>query len=187
MTEGNGRYYGNYISSLGSALRSGQHGLATVPSMLKQVLAEGYWREFVTERGELVQHQRFVDFVAAPPLKGIGSDVELIRRIVADDLETVDLLDQVLQNPAAVHAGNNVPSRPEGNSKEKALRRLRSSAPELHADVIAGRLSAHAAMVRAGYRPRTFTVRADSAASIADTLRRRLEPNELEELRKLLG
>jgi hypothetical protein len=131
-----------------------------VPALLKRVLAEGSWREFVTQRGERVVHERFADFAGTPPLKGIGTDVALVRRIVADDPEALDLLDRALQNP---HGGdhskaNNVQVAPAGNTRERALRKLRKDAPELHADVLAGRLTAHAAMVQAGFRPRTFTV-----------------------------
>jgi hypothetical protein len=146
------------------------------------------WRDFTTQRRERVHHGRFVDFVTAQPLAGLGADVDLIRRLVADDVEAVDLLDRALQNPPSVHAGNNVPGtrRPGGNAKDKALRRLRKDSPELHADVLAGRLTAHAAAVQAGFRPRTITVRADSPTSIAATLRRQLTPDDLRELARLL-
>jgi hypothetical protein len=41
---------------------------------------------------------------------------------------------------------------PTGNSIAAALRRLRGQRPELHARVLAGELTAHAAMVEAGFR-----------------------------------
>lgn len=177
------------VEDLGGALRSGQHGLSTVPGLLKRVLAEGSWREFTTQRGEHILHDRFVDFITTPPLAGIGADVGLLRRIVADDVEAVDLLDQALQNPTGVHQGpaNRKTSTPGGTTKDAALRKLRKDAPALHADVLAGNLSAHAAMVKAGYRPPTFTVRADSAESVAATLRRRLSDEQLADLARLLA
>lgn len=175
------------VEDLGGALRSGQHGLATVPGLLKRVLAEESWREFTTQRGEHVVHERFVDFVTTPPLAGIGSTVELLRRIVADDTEALDLLDRALQNPVGTNVAlNNMKGHPRGTSKDYALRKLRKDAPELHAEVLAGRLSAHAAMVKAGYRPPTFTVRADSPESVAATLRRRLDAGTIEAVRRLL-
>lgn len=178
------------VEDLGGALRSGQHGLAVVPGLLKRVLAEESWREFTTQRGEHVRHERFIDFVTTPPLAGIGATVELLKRLVKDDAEAVDLLDQALQNPPSTHAAvSNIhgTERPSGTTKDRALRKLRKDAPELHAEVLAGRLSAHAAMVKAGYRPRTFTVRADSPESVAATLRRQLDPAQLAELARLLS
>lgn len=179
---------GGVVESLGSALRDGEHGLHTVPWLLKRALAEGSWREFVTQRGERVEHEHFAEFVTTPPLKGIGSSVDLVRRIVADDKEALDLLDQALQNP---HGGdqsknNNIQVAPQGTSAARALRKLRKDAPELHSDVLAGHLSAHAAMVKAGFRPKTFTVRGDRPDSIARALRKNLTREQLADLRKLL-
>lgn len=73
-------------------------------------------------------------------------------------------------------------ARPRGTSKDYALRRLRKDAPELHAGVLAGNLSAHAAMVQAGLRPKTFTVRAESADTVVAALRRQLPPDVLAEV-----
>ncbi|MEV0843596.1 hypothetical protein AB0I55_29135 [Actinocatenispora sera] len=179
------------MDALASSLRRGDNALESVPALLKRILHDGMWREFVTQRGELVKHQRFVDFVITPPLKGVGADVRLVRRIVADDAEALDLLDQALKGiqGSRTDLHNNVTkvSQPEGNSREKALRRLRKDAPELHADVLAGRMSAHAAMIEAGFRPRTFSVRADDADAVARSLRKHMSAEDLARLAKLLG
>lgn len=188
------RHNAHLVESLGSALRDGEHGLNTVPALILRVLEEESWREFVTKRGEHVEHERFADFVCTPPLKGLGADPVLVRRIVKDDPKALDLLDQALQNPAHVHIGhsdvdniNISEGRPDGTSAAQALRRLRNDAPELHEQVIAGALSAHAAMVQAGFRPKTFTVRADRPESIARSLRKHLTPEQIDELRSLLN
>ncbi|MER7280466.1 hypothetical protein ABT369_39115 [Dactylosporangium sp. NPDC000244] len=182
----------NLVEALGSALREGDHSLGTVPGLVKRVLIEESWREFVTQRGDHVRHERFADFVVAQPLRGIGASVDLVRRIVADDVEAVDLLDRALQQR---HGGDRSkgdvitladPNR-RGTSKDYALRKLRKDAPELHAQVIAGRLSAHAAMVRAGFRPKTFTVRAESAEDVVATLRRRLPLEMLTKVVEILA
>jgi hypothetical protein len=179
------------VEALGSALRRGGNALEDVPDLLKRVLEEKSWREFVTPRGELVQHARFVDFVTTPPTQGIGASVDLVRRIVGSDAKALDLLDQALQNPAHVHQsqpdGNNVPVRPEGNTQAKALRRLRKDAPSLHSEVLAGRLSAHAAMVQAGFRPKTISIPVSRPESAAAALRRHLTPDDLATLAQLLA
>lgn len=182
------------VNSLRSALHKGEHGLSTVPGLIKRVLAEESWREFVTERGEHVVHQRFAEFVAAQPMKGLGASVELIRRVVSDDPEAVDLLDRALQNPVGRHHDSDdirisqsvsQSSKDAGTSRDYALRRLRADAPELHGEVLAGNLSAHRAMVKAGFRPHTFTVRPDPA-SAARALRKHLTPEQRTELARLL-
>lgn len=60
--------------------------------------------------------------------------------------ERTDLVDNI-----------NKVNRPDGTSKDRALRKLRTDAPELHEKVLAGELTPHAAMVQAGFRHRTFT------------------------------
>ena len=182
--------------ALSSALRSGGNALDNIPALLKRVLLAESWRHFVTRRGDEVTHERFESFVVTPPLKGLGGTVDLIKRIVEDDKATLDLLDQTLQNPVGVWTevdqgdiDNVMVSKinpPTGNSATQALRRLRKDAPELHAEVLAGNLTAHAAMVKAGYRPRTGTVRYDDPESTARSLRRHMPPDTRRALARLL-
>lgn len=172
------------VEALSSSLEHGGTALGTVPKALRRLLEEEAWREFTTSRGEHVAYERFADFVTTPPLKGLGSDIDLVRRIVADDKGTFDLLDQALQNPV----GTNMPfdniqeHAPTGTSTNAALRRLRKGAPELHADVLAGRLSAHGAMVRAGFRPKTVTVPVTRPEAVAKSLLRYMSADDIAKL-----
>lgn len=77
---------------------------------------------------------------------------------LAADPEALDLLDRATQHQPGAgknqHTGclgNNVPEagRPEGNTAAKAIRRLRKDRPDLHARVLEGDLSAHAAAIEA--------------------------------------
>ena len=179
----------NLVEALGSSLRSGDHGLKAVPGLVKRVLAEEAWRSFVTQRGELVEYDHFEEFVATPPLKGLGASADLVRSLVRDDPIALDLFDQATQRR---------PGRPEetlyniqdkassGTSREAGLRRLRKDRPDLHAEVLAGALSTHAAMVKAGFRRRSMTVPMDSPESAAKALRRNLEPEQIKDLVRLL-
>jgi hypothetical protein len=180
------------VDALGSALRRGDHAFDAVPGLLKRVLAEESWREFITLREEHVVHARFADFVVARPLRGIGASLDLVRRIIADDAEALDLFDRAVQEPVGANQHTqgvdniNTLPRSTGTSREQALRRLRKDAPELHADVLAGILKPHAAMVKAGLRPPTATIRIDSPEAIAAALRRRLAPEMLAAVAALL-
>jgi hypothetical protein len=60
--------------------------------------------------------------------------------------------------PETVYSGKrdvHSSGRPSGNSRAAALRRLRKDRPDLHARILAGEISAHAAMVEAGFRHQT--------------------------------
>lgn len=177
---------GQYVADLASAVRSGSSGLQDVPALLRIVLKDDGWREFITVRGEHKVPTSFEEFVTRPPLSGIGAEsVEQLKRLVGDEPGLRDLIDRAVQNPV----GSNVPlyniqgRAPTGTSKDAALRRLRKDAPELHAQVLADELSPHAAMVAAGFRPKTFTVRADNPLP---ALRRHLTAEQLADLKDQL-
>lgn len=75
----------------------------------------------------------------------------LVKRIVRDDPEALDLLDRATVARQGRPTGNpdNVSvsgaDLEHGHSRQYALRKLRRDAPEVHARVLAGELSAHAA------------------------------------------
>lgn len=137
-----------------------------------------------------MEHRRFSGFLTADPFDGLGIAVEYARRIVGDDKQTLDLLDQALQGRQGTRTDllDNVQEvkAPTGNSESAALRRLRKDRPDLHAQVLNGELSAHAAAVQAGFRPKTFTVRTDDPDRIVATLRRQLPPGVLAKVIHLL-
>ncbi|MFI6818361.1 hypothetical protein ACIBG7_38605 [Nonomuraea sp. NPDC050328] len=68
-----------------------------------------------------------------------------------------------------------------------ALRRLREDAPALHTKVLAGEMSANAAMVAAGFRARTISVPVSKPESAAKALRKNLSREQLAELVSLLS
>jgi len=146
-----------------------------------------------------VEHRRFEQFVTTPPLKGLGANMRLIEKLIdsieelPDRREAQDLLDRALQRPSHLHAEldqdgvDNIHVRPSGTSKEAGLRRLRKDRPDLHTEVLAGRLSTHAAMVKAGFRQRKISIPVTSAEDAAKALRRNLDPDQVRELVKLLA
>lgn len=75
---------------------------------------------------------------------------------------------------------------PTGNTVERALLRLGEQRPDLHAQVLAGAKSAHAACVEAGFRRRTITVPVDVERAVA-TLRRHFSADEIAQMVRLLG
>jgi hypothetical protein len=180
------------VDALGSSLRYGGNALEAVPELLKKILTEDAWREFITQRGEHVEHERFADFVTTPPLKGIGATAELLYRIAPDLTDQLDKAfgrktrtDKISVNDDNINDSDDL-RRPSGTAQRAALRKLRKDAPELHSEVIEGRLSAHAAMVKAGFRPKTQTIRVSDPQSAARTLRKHMSPEARQALARLL-
>jgi hypothetical protein len=139
----------------GSAILHGAADLSVIPGLLKRILAEGMWREReVKPLHTVVRFDRFEDFVTTSPLEGIGATMEVVRGLIRHDVNACNLLDEAMQNRSGKPLTCNIVTdkAPAGNSRDKALRRLRKDRPDLLERVTEGELSAHAAMVQAGFR-----------------------------------
>lgn len=170
------------VAEVGRALQFGLHDIAR---KVRELLVSGAWREFVDARGNAQSYDDFEVFVTAPSSRGLNSDVRTLQKVCHDQRDVLDLIDQALQRPRGGDHRSNVDNinvaRPTGTSQQRALRKLRTSRPDLHVRVVAGEMSPHAAMIEAGFRRRTITVPADPE-EMAHTLLRRLEPDELRRL-----
>lgn len=161
------------VALLTSSVRRGSSGLHSVPGLVKQIIREDMWQKRVIEAtGELVECKTFAEFVTSPPPKGVGTDVETLKRLCHEDMEALDLIDQATTNDeggdkrssdykTTVSIINSETERPAGTTRQYALRKLRKDAPELHAKVLAGEVSPHQAMIEAGFRRKTATIPLD--------------------------
>ena len=187
------REAGVLVAHLQRALLDGSKDLAQVPVMLKRIIADGMWQERTDPRSgrKYGPFESFPKFVITPADEGgLGSSVDQLRGLCIDDVEARDALDQACQRKAGGDTStfDNIQGAPAptGTSESQALRRLRKDRTDLHDRVLAGELTAHAAMVEAGFRPRVFTVRADDPASAERAIRNHMNPEALAELARLL-
>lgn len=177
------------IESLGAAVR--YSAIDEVPELIITVVDGDLWRDFTTKMHNRVTPRSFEEFVTTEPLDGLGTTVETLQRLCAGNTAALNAIDQATQRSVGTNqhsegASNTHTQRPATDTRAQALRKLRTDRPDLHEQVLADELSPHAAMVQAGFRHRTFTVRADDPEHIARTLQRRLDPDALTELRRLL-
>lgn len=178
------------VHILSDAINWGDAGLKNVPGLLKRIIREDMWRKRVMqETGQVVEFARFADFVTTLPLEGLGADLRTLQKLCSDDPEALDLIDQVQKGESAqgkrndlVDNINEVDSRPTGTSAAYALRRLRKDRPDLHQRVINKELSAHAAMVAAGFSRPRLSVYLDDIEAIARALARHLSDEQLSDL-----
>jgi hypothetical protein len=187
------RLRGQTIRAAAGAYRDGGHGLCDFPELLLQIIRTEAWRDFVLDDGRPGKASgSYAAFITEYPPDGLGGKPEIVARLLKDHREALDAHDQALKRP---HGGPRVKGKvdninlaqPDGTSETHALRRLRKDQPELHADVLAGRLSAHAAMVQAGYRKRTVSVPVTDPEAAARSLRRHMTAEHLARLHELLG
>lgn len=180
------------VDALGSSLRYGGNALEAVPDLLKKLLAEEAWREFITQRGELVRHERFADFVTTPPLKGLGASMELIDRIVGtSDPDLLRMLREAKKGkPGRPRKGEEKADESSMFSRDRDAEdaeRLARDAPDEYEAVLRGEKTIHAAAVAAGIRKRRISVRLDDPASAIRSIRRNASPEFWEEFRRLVN
>jgi hypothetical protein len=172
------------------ALLDGERSLSNIPLLVKRIIKDKMWGEFYVDKTkQLVECASFMQFVTAQPMEGLGTSIEMLKRICAEDKEAFDLIDQVTQGKQGERTDlvNNVNEvvRPLGNTRQRALRQLRKSRPDLHAQVLKGKLSPHAAMIEAGFRKKTMTIQSDPVLA-AQYLKRRFTKTEFDAFKKEL-
>jgi len=183
---------GDLTSRLCHAIRSGGTALMCVPHLIKRILEDELWRELRLpqrsgiapsdpyerrlwrDRGRVVRFGNFRDYITSSD--GLLSTVTDVRKLIRDDTETLDRFDIETVGPAHLHRDpdnirvTDAPSH--GTGRQYALRKLRKSAPEIHARVLAGEMSPNRGMKLAGFRhdpsPMQLLERAWAKASDAE-------------------
>jgi hypothetical protein len=185
---------GQLVTGLMEALLNGERSLSNIPLLVKRIIKDEMWREFYVDRTkQLVERASFMQFVTAQPMEGLGTNIEMLQRICAEDKEALDLIDQATQGK---HGGDRksehikrdivtLDADRRGNTRQHALRKLRKDRPDLHAQVLKGKLSPHAAMIEAGFRKKTMTLQSDPVQA-AQYLKRRFTKTEFDAFKKEL-
>jgi len=169
----------------------GSRDLATVPTLIKRIIADEMWREWADPASgrSYGPFRTFEHFVITPVRNGgLGSSIKQVLALCVDDADAVNAIDAATQrNSGRPKIDNNVQDKaPVGNANRAALRRLRKDRPDLHAEVLAERISAHGAMVQAGFRPRTIPVPITRPDAIAAALKRNMSAEDFTMLVKIL-
>jgi hypothetical protein len=184
------------IEYLRTAIFDGKCGLSDVPELIKRVINEELWRErTLPKTGEIVVFKTFEEFLQTSPPQGLGTDYKMIQRLCAENLETLDLLELVKKK--RTHGGNrksesfkrnNVTFEisKRGNSVEYALKRLRKEKPDLHKQIIEGKLSVNQAMIAAGFRQKKVQITKDVHA-VGRFIKANFSDAEIGEILELLS
>jgi hypothetical protein len=159
--------------SLLNAIDTGR--LKDLPKLLTLIIERGSWKRW-RWIGNDFEASSLEDYITKHPPKGIGATIDLVRRLLADDSKALEKFNEALRGeendadneeqrkgqrpahrpPKSVYnenGGVHTSERPSGNSRLAMLRRLEAR-PDIHARVLAGKLSPHAGMVEAGFRKR---------------------------------
>jgi hypothetical protein len=134
------------------------------PTEFREAMKARLWeQERIFVSGKRIPPTSFHDFVHDQYPHGLDSDFAAIRRLIDPDPEAVLLFDELTQGRQGERTdlvdNINEVNRPDGTSKQYAVRRLRHAAEAgderavlLLEDYKAGRKSAHATNVEMGWR-----------------------------------
>lgn len=182
------------VKSLNHWLVNGERGIRAFPGALISVIRDDAWkRRWIGSLGKEVIFDRFLDFVTASPLEGLGAKPEQLRALCSDDPEALAMLEGALKGEHGGDHGNQytggksdnvrvaTDQRDYGNKRAYLVERLQRERPDLFDEVVAKRTSAHRAAIDAGWVRPTMSVPAEPVA-MAQTLRRRLSDGDIDVL-----
>jgi hypothetical protein len=146
---------GVLVEALWSAVSRGGKSLEQIPGMIKRLLETEAWKKRTIRTGKIVEHTSFHSFLTTPPLDGCGYDPVKIRKLISDDPETLVLWREAMKHkrgPRSIVDNVNDIIRSDGNSVAYTVTRLKNDRPDLFDQVKAGKISANAAAIEAGFR-----------------------------------
>jgi hypothetical protein len=182
---------GQLCQSTIESLYEATGGLRQFPSLLKKVIAERAWERRVC-RGKVIELGGLRELITAKPVEGWGEDPSKVEAVIRDDPEALAAFREAMK-----HQGERTDIRDNitevespsatGTSRAYSIARVqRECDPETVAAVMAGEMSANAALVKAGVREnRQVYIPRDPAAAV-EKLRRQFGDDFLEGMRRVL-
>jgi hypothetical protein len=165
--------------------RDGIGGLEHLPPLIEKIIDNRAWERRRIRTGAVVECGSLAELITAKPLKGWGESAEKVEAVLKSHPAVLAKFRNAMKRKANQHTckvDNVTPPQDrqqKGNSKAYTCERLMRDAPELFAEVEAGRLSANAAAIAAGIRKKP------SQAEIAVKAFRKAE-NRLEAMRLMI-
>lgn len=105
------------VAATKTALARGGASLRNIPGLLKRLIREETWREYVTPINTVERFETFTAFVTHP--WGLDASLSLLQRICAEDLEALDVLDQVTTAHPGAKEGNQHAARKPVAAREE--------------------------------------------------------------------
>lgn len=149
---------GSIVEGLWHAVDHAAGNLANVPGSVRRVLETEAWR-LREYRGKRYEHRTFLDFITAKPPAGCGWPPAKVEVLIKDEPEVLAMWREATTGKPHVHADRcNTTLKAVRGTKAHTLSRLKRERPDLFKRVVAGKLSANAAAIEAGWRKRPTTL-----------------------------
>lgn len=173
------------IQSLQQAIgHGGEQVFDVAPIVLRRVIEDRLWADRRDKDGR--PFRSFEAFATHILWQGLESSIPELLLYCRKHTEVAELIRREV-GPAAAHgtnqySGGDIVTSSRGNSPTYALRRLKRDRPDLAEKVIAGKMSANAAAIEAGFRKRPTTEPFERILELLD----RLSIEEVRQLRRNL-
>ena len=129
--------------------------LENFPGMLKKMIEEKVWERRV-HHGRTYELPNLYALITRKPLEGWGEDPKKIEAIIKDNAEVLAMYrEEMVEGPGRpvglIH--DNIMNKPQGTSRAYSIARVKKDCdPDTVAEVLAGKISPNAALVRSGIR-----------------------------------
>jgi|SRR5579859_3173117 len=124
-------YFDEITQSLSKAVYHANANLKNTMGLLKMIISQEMWRKrIVTITGEVVEFQKFEQYVVAQPPEGLGTNIETLKFLCCSDASLVELIDRAVAPPPLKFTASSQmeeAQRPARFSKEWTLKRLQEA------------------------------------------------------------
>ena len=161
MSELNEVEKGQLCQSTIESLYEATGGMKQFPGLLKKIIANKAWERRLS-KGKVIELASLRELITEKPVRGWGEDVRTVEAVIKDDPECLAMFREAMKGQEGgdkrskqATTDNNVISdrSPVGNSRAYSIDRVkRECEPEVVANVMSGKMSPNAALVKAGIR-----------------------------------
>jgi hypothetical protein len=145
---------GQLASTTVQCLSRGAGALNSFPGLLKKVIEERVWEHRIYH-GREYRLPNLRALITEKPMAGWGEDPKKIEALIKDDPEVLPMFREAMKGQAGRKCGDNITQltkAEKGTSKAYTLTRLQKDNPEIYEEVKAGKLTANAGAIKAGWR-----------------------------------
>lgn len=144
----------NVCAACEQAIRHGSGRLDSVPGLIKRIIKEELWRERRVGI-QVFKLNSFRELIVSEAPAGWGESTEKVEAIIRSDADALAMWRKAITPEIGVNQhtkGHDNVMTQQGNSRGYATARLKRERPDLFAQVVAKKLTANAAAIKAGWR-----------------------------------
>ena len=153
MTKLNEIELGQLCQSTIESLYEATGGMKQFPGLLKKIIETKAWLRRISS-GKVVELTSLRELITAKPVRGWGEDIKTVEAVIRNDPECLAMFREAMKHQGkAENLSYNVREDSSGNSRAYSIARVQSQCDaKTVAAVMAGKMSANGALVKAGLR-----------------------------------